>query len=57
MQLVLASLFPPTDSDVFVDELNWQPIPFNYTEPNTDRVRIYYTRNSNVLEVLQRSEN
>ncbi|RZC41547.1 His Phos 2 domain containing protein [Asbolus verrucosus] len=29
LQLVLASLFPPLATDVFVDDLNWQPIPFN----------------------------
>ncbi|RZC35945.1 venom acid phosphatase Acph-1, partial [Asbolus verrucosus] len=28
LELVLASLFPPLATDVFVDGLNWQPIPF-----------------------------
>ncbi|RZC41542.1 venom acid phosphatase Acph-1, partial [Asbolus verrucosus] len=29
LQLVLASLFPPLESDVFEEGLNWQPIPYN----------------------------
>ena len=29
LELVLAGLFPPLESDIFTEGLNWQPIPFN----------------------------
>ncbi|XP_063909676.1 venom acid phosphatase Acph-1-like [Zophobas morio] len=29
LELVLAGLFPPLESDIFTESLNWQPIPFN----------------------------
>ncbi|KAK5649383.1 hypothetical protein RI129_000412 [Pyrocoelia pectoralis] len=36
LELVLASLFPPEDPLNWNEELNWQPVPYNYLMSNTD---------------------
>nr|CAI5863163.1 unnamed protein product [Callosobruchus analis] len=38
LQLVLASLFPPTGQNVWENSLNWQPVPFNYWPVEEDHV-------------------
>ncbi|KAJ8984752.1 hypothetical protein NQ317_005017 [Molorchus minor] len=38
LQLVLASLFPPTGEHVWQKKLNWQPVPFNYWPLEDDHV-------------------
>ncbi|KAJ8935668.1 hypothetical protein NQ318_012830 [Aromia moschata] len=38
LQLVLASLFPPTGEHVWQEQLNWQPVPFNYWPVEEDHV-------------------
>ncbi|CAH2010039.1 unnamed protein product [Acanthoscelides obtectus] len=38
LQLVLASLFPPTGQNVWENSLNWQPVPFNYWPVEEDYV-------------------
>lgn len=41
MQLVLASLFPPTNDDRWNWNLKWQPIPYNYVSVLSDRTLGY----------------
>lgn len=38
LQLVLAGLFPPTESQIWEKQLPWQPIPFNYNPKYHDKV-------------------
>lgn len=38
LQLVLASLFPPTGKHIWQEHLNWQPVPFNYWPDAEDHV-------------------
>jgi prostatic aicd phosphatase len=39
LQLVLASLFPPRNTELsWNTNLNWQPIPFTYEELNKDHL-------------------
>nr|XP_023016132.1 venom acid phosphatase Acph-1-like [Leptinotarsa decemlineata] len=38
LQLVLASLFPPTGKHVWEKKLKWQPVPFNYWPVDEDHV-------------------
>lgn len=45
---VLAGLFPPLNTDVFSDGLNWQPIPFNIDD-DADIIRIPSTYCTNYL--------
>ncbi|KAK9700565.1 Histidine phosphatase superfamily (branch 2) [Popillia japonica] len=38
LQLVLAGLFPPKDCDIWNDQLDWQPIPFNVDNKFLERI-------------------
>ncbi|GJQ72928.1 hypothetical protein Trydic_g1571 [Trypoxylus dichotomus] len=38
LQLVLASLYPPKNENVWHDELNWQPIPYNSSPAKYDSI-------------------
>lgn len=38
LQLVLAGLFPPAETQIWEKELLWQPVPFNYLPKYQDKV-------------------
>ncbi|XP_029165964.1 uncharacterized protein LOC114936816 [Nylanderia fulva] len=42
LQLVLAGLFPPTDTQQWNNDLNWQPIPITYVPRVTDNFFLSY---------------
>lgn len=38
LQMVLASLFPPSNETTWLPDLNWQPIAYLYYPSNEDKV-------------------
>lgn len=40
LQAVFAGLFPPTESDLFINNTHILPIPYNYVERERDKVGI-----------------
>ncbi|RZC33739.1 venom acid phosphatase Acph-1-like, partial [Asbolus verrucosus] len=63
LQLVLAGLFPPKAEEIWNDELNWQPIPYNYVPTSRDKILIgvncpNYVKlyNQHIVSVKQQTE-
>lgn len=52
LELVLASLFPPLEHEVFEPGLNWQPIPFSHNEKKIDNFFVAVENCPNFLKEI-----
>lgn len=51
LELVLAGLYPPSETEIFYGNLKWQPIPFQYGARTNDWV-LYAEKNRNEINLI-----
>lgn len=52
LELVLAGLYPPSETEIFYGKLRWQPIPFQYGASKNDWVKFEIHKWCRLLTVI-----